>query len=345
MNTPEKLLERILVGVRLDPFFQPTEGQTYSHADEMSRLLHAVRALAHKTGASVLLVSICEANSLSVATMAPWLPILNWRNLRLEAITQLARKEALANSRRQLEAMAKDIGEGIATSTQVITAKYAAEGLLAEALANDASMIVLGSGVKADKYFTRGFSTPLAVMAESTVPVLVIGQRCDIDLSKARLRILIADDLREETARAMQASLDIASVLGGSDILHLHVEELSVDGVRRVLGQVVPELRSTVEWERLTSDLLLALETAFRSRLSQRIHGADERLRASGGSFRFELRRSPFVRDEIERAADEFGADLLIFGRHQKTHRRPYLVGRVTYQAMLSQRRAVLLIP
>lgn len=345
MKSSQNLIERIVVGVRLDPFFQPRDGLAYSYEDEGRRLIRAAQAIAKRSGASIRLVSICEESAFDVTSAATWTPSLSWRSLNLPEIMKAARKEACASSKRQLDALAQGASPEVEITTHVLISKFAAQGLLAEAIIQEASLILLGAGTKGDNYFTRGYSTPLAVMAETTVPTLVIGHACEADFTRPRLRVLVADDLREETARAMQGAVDWAMAVGSTDVFHVHIEELSADGVRQVLGQAVPELRSTADSTKLAADLVQALETAFRSRLAQRIQGADERLRAAGGSFRFEVRRCPYVRDEIERAADEFGADLIVFGRHQKVHRRPYLVGRVTYQAMLSQKRAVMIIP
>lgn len=339
------LTKSIVVGIRLDPFFQEEGSQLYSHADEADRVLKAAKALALKTSSSLHLVSVLEEGSIDVTSAAPWLPQYRWHDLRMDKIVQSARAAANANLQKQLSTLASTVGGACPVTTTLITARYAAVGLVSEAISAQASMILLGSGVKADSYFTRGYSTPLTVMAEASVPVLVIGQSCSIDFSKDRLRILIADDLREQTASGMATALDWASVLGGADVLHMHIEELNEQEMRRILNQTVHELRSTTDHEKLAEDLIQALDSAFRERLRQRIQGAEERLQKSGGTFRFELRRCGMVRDELERAADEFHADIIVFGRHQKVYRRPFLVGRVTYQAMLSQKRGVMVIP
>jgi nucleotide-binding universal stress UspA family protein len=111
------------------------------------------------------------------------------------------------------------------------------------------------------------------------------------------------------------------------------------------LAQTIPELRTTADHNKLAEDMIKALENSFLERLKQRVQGAEERLQKAGGTFHFEVRRCGDVRDELERSADQFDADIVVFSRHQKIHRRPFLVGRVTYQAMLSQKRGVMVVP
>lgn len=338
--------KKIVVGLRLDPFFQAEGSPGYSCAEEANQLLVAAVALAVKSGAQLHLVTVLEEGALDITAAAPWLPQYHWRDMRLDTIKEASQKLAVANFEKQLSALAAAFRGPCEITTRLVSAQYAALGIMAEAVSTQATMIVLGAGVKADKYFTRGYSTPLAVMSESPVPVLVIGRNCTRDFTHDRIRILIADDLREHTAHAMASALDwAASLKNAADVLQVHIEEMSEKDMRRLLGQTATEMRSTADHAKLADDLVKALDQAFYERLKQRVQGAEERLKQSGGTFRFELKRCENVREELERVADAFGADMIVFGRHQKVYRRPFLVGRVTYQAMLSQNRGVMLIP
>lgn len=336
----------ILVGIKADPFFDKNAVSTKPDADETTVLINAAQAFAKRTNASICLFSVLEENFLDLGGAVPWLPSINWRNMRADTLVHLARKEAQDRMLRHLDHIANDLRKnGLVVNSKVVTAKYAAEGILAESAISKPSLILVSSGMKADGYFSRGLSTPLGIMAEAQVPVMVLNSSCNADFSKSRLRILIADDLRDETSRAMSGALEWATAIGEADALHVHIEELSADQLRRILGQTALQIRSPADHEKLTTDLITSVESIFMNRLSERLARAESQLQSVGGSYRAELRRSPFVRDEIERIAGEFGADILIFGRHQKVHRRPFLVGRVTYQSMLSKQYGVLVFP
>jgi len=346
MNMADGQIRKIVVGLRLDPFFKTQNAQNYSHAAEAEQVMKTAQAMAVKAQASLHLLAVLEDGELDVMAAVPWLPAYNWRDLRMDRLLEETRKLASANVEKQLAALQSQFQGPCAISSQLVHAEFAASGLMKEATAQNASMIILGAGVKADQYFTRGYSTPLAVMSESLIPVLVIGRNCERDFSRSRLKILLADDLREQSAHAMSAAVDwAASLEGAADVHQVHIEELSEKEMRRILGQTIPELRTNADHDKLAEDMVKVLETAFAARLKDRVQGADARLQKAGGTFQFEVRRCGNVRDELERAADEFDADIVIFSRHQKIHRRPFLVGRVTYQAMLSQKRAVMVIP
>jgi nucleotide-binding universal stress UspA family protein len=311
----------------------------------MRNLFHVAGVMARALGAPLHLVAVWETKLVDMARAFQRLPHVDWQHLQLDALTQSIRHKIQESCDLQLEKISRQIAPGIEISRQVVNAKYPAQGILAEAEAHDASLIVLGAGTKADNYFTKGFSTALTTMADSVVPVLVVGPQCRTDFSKVDLRVLLADDLRDSTAHSMKKAAQWIIELNAGNLLHLHVEELSLDRVKQVLGTATAELRSTVEWEKLSSDLMHALDVSMRESLQGRIPEVKAFIEGKGGTLRTEVRRCAHVRDEIERAADEFGADLIIFARHQKVHQRPYMVGRVTYQAMLSQKRAIMVIP
>jgi nucleotide-binding universal stress UspA family protein len=346
MAMTESESKPILVGIKEDPFFDKNAVSTQSDADETAVLIIAAQAFAKRLNANLCLLSVLEENFLDLGGAVPWLPSINWRNMRADTLVHLARQEAQDRMQGHLDHFADDLRKrGLAVNSKIVTAKYAAEGVLAEAAISKPGLIMVSSGMKADGYFTRGISTPLGIMAEAQVPVMVLNSSCKADFSKSRLRILIADDLRDETSRAMSGALEWAITLGEVDALHAHIEELTADQLRRILGQTALQIRSPADHEKLATDLIRSVETIFMNRLSERLPHAESQLKIAGGSYRSELRRSPFVRDEIERIAVEFGADILIFGRHQKVHRRPFLVGRVTYQSMLSKQYGVLVFP
>jgi len=338
--------KKIVVGLRLDPFFKAEDAEKYSYSAEANQVVKGARDLAAKTEASLHLITVLEDNAVDLTASTPWIPSFKWKDTQMERLVEDTSKLAVESLNKQLTALQSSFQGACELSTQLVRAEYAASGILKEAVSQKASLIVLGAGVKADKYFTRGYSTPLTVMSESLIPVLVIGRSCTRDFSKSKLRLLLADDLREQSAPAMVSALDwAASLQGAADVKQVHIEELSEQQMRRVLSQTVPELRSTADHGKLVEDMIKALEKSFAERLKQRVQGAEERLQKAGGAFHFEVRRCSDVRNELETAADEFDADIVVFSRHQKIHRRPFLVGRVTYQAMLSQKRGVMVIP
>lgn len=335
----------VLIALRFDPFHE-TQGEcSFSYEEENTKILSIGLAIAYRSRCKARLISVYEPGSLKLTATAPWLTIIPSQRLRLEMINNTVRREACANLSRQLSSIASSASTSVSISTHLVVAATAAQGIIAESIASKSTMIVTGAGTKADRYLTRGFSTPLAVMADSSVPVAVVGIDCDTSFETQALPVLICDDLREETGPAMRRALEWTSTVGPVDLLHLHVEERSADEMRRILANVAHEMLSPVDPMKLTADLMQALDDAFRARIASRLGDIADGVTSAGGAYKYVLRRSPYVRDEIERMANEHSAAVIIFGRHEKVHRRPYLIGRITYQSMLSQKHLVVVVP
>lgn len=340
-NAPEK---KILVCLKLS-LSSDSDAENKADTGENAKLIKAAKNLSHRIGAQLRLLSVCEPNNIDEITGTPWQPMFHWQEKWLASAIYEQKREEMEVAKRQLDKLAAKFDLGDKTETHVVSAFHASQGILADAVANGASLILLNAGFKADAYFTRGYSTPLAVMANAMLPVLVVGQACPIDFSEPRLRIMVADDLREATARAMQKSTEWASNLGSCDVCHVHIEELSQADLKRLVIKGVSKLRTNADSQAIASELIDSIEESFKKLVAERSAGAEEQLKKSNSTFRFELRRGPHVREEIERLAEEFHAGLLVFGRHQKLHYQPLQIGRVAYQTMLSQKYAVMILP
>ena len=79
--------------------------------------------------------------------------------------------------------------------------------------------------------------------------------------------------------------------------------------------------------------------------MGERSPAHSELLGTRGGTYRIEILTGPDPLEEIESAADRLTADILVFGRHQMIHRTPFRLGHIPYQAMLRQKRAVMVVP
>lgn len=99
METPRKLDETIVVGIVLDRFFRSEDAEQ--------------------------LVEMAKAFQL--------LPDFDWQRTKLESLLKDARLKIQETCERQLAKTSDDIGHDIKITRVVSTAKYAAQGILAEA--------------------------------------------------------------------------------------------------------------------------------------------------------------------------------------------------------------------
>jgi nucleotide-binding universal stress UspA family protein len=310
---------------------------------EMRNLVKTAVSIAQRLDASLRLVHVCETSPIDDITGIPWQPAYRWQKRWLESVFFEYRKEQMAEAEKQLQSFALASGVPEDVEINAIAAAYPYQGILADAVASNAALILIGAGTKTSDYMTKGFATPLAVMADATVPVMVVGSKCHTDFSKPTLKVLLADDLREQTAEGVQKGLDWASRFGAAEILHLHVTK--THEFKDMLNKCLPFLRRDTEGETMATQSVHDFETGVLQRLKDRTMDFNEGKVDADKLVKHQICEGKDQSLEIDRAAESFGADILMFGRFHKTHRRPFMVGRTTYEALLTEKRAVMVFP
>jgi nucleotide-binding universal stress UspA family protein len=194
----------------------------------------------------------------------------------------------------------------------------------------------------------RPLSNAVGLMAQMPVPVLTLPEDaaaverlCDVGAT-----LLVADDLTPQSEPALGAAVRLAAACRARELVVAHV-------VRRAHGGAVAQYFATYAHALGTDPRYLDVETdgspaeAERRALIERL---TKRLRAAGADdvqgltvgWRL-LEGEPVAALAAEAAG--LDADLVVFGRHRLLHRRWPPLGRVTYEAMLSLRRPVMVVP
>src|SRR5690606_35329942 len=148
-------------------------------------------------------------------------------------------------------------------------------------------------------------------------------------LSKKRLRMLIADDLSDDGQDVVMSALDIARALGDTDVLHIHACSLSDENIKEWINNLAPTARE----QRNAAEISLAIRHSQDEILKLRAPARLPLLEARGGTYRYEVVSGDLI-EQITKSADEFVADILIFGRHRPLHRKSFSIGRVPLYAM-----------
>jgi nucleotide-binding universal stress UspA family protein len=217
------------------------------------------------------------------------------------------------------------------------------ETILADAVSNRARLIVVGRAAPSYERVPKSWSTVLRLVASAPVPVVVADPQRDPSRLDRRLKMLIADDLALGGEDTALVGLDLARALGGVDILHLHVNPVTMQTVHEAL-------RDLAARDPNAAASFVAGELVERSR--QRLSGVLEE-RASARLPLLESRGCTYQAAvasgdallEIEREAAAFGADLLIFGRHRTASNSPDILGKIPHASMLREGRIVVVVP
>lgn len=295
--------------------------------DQTPAVVETALSLARKTGAAVRLLNVVEQPAYDMIGMeVPGFYVLP---AVIQEATDALRKERQDKMAKLVKDLRASLDlEGLVVEGDCIRAT------VAEATRLRANVIVTGSHAEAYRFLPRSFSTALSLMAEAPVPVLVVSGK-PVDFEKDGMRLLVADDLRESTREAVRRAYELAAALPGARVRQTHVH----GDFREILRDTWREHASKVP-----ENLWVAEHEARRAAMNQQGAPFRKKAEAAGAAIELDI-RSGDVGPELEAAIDDFQPTVLVFGRHETLRARPFLVGRMTFKAMLRPQLAVLVVP
>ena len=237
---------------------------------------------------------------------------------------RLGREKAVERLKAEVTQVVESVN-GVNIVGTVIQASEAAEALMAEAVANSADLIIVGTTQDSYRFTLNGFSTALSLLATSPKPVLVIPQGATVPFSGTRSCFCVADDLKHAESEVIRYAISLAARLQPCDLRHIHV------------------LEETPIWSHLKnvkrSDAEQACEDELRRRSSHFLHLLNEDSRYDSEII------TGSVREALRDRAITLAPDLIAFGRHELFSMRHFRIGKIPASAMLEFKLPVLLVP
>jgi nucleotide-binding universal stress UspA family protein len=303
----------------------------------MNPSLRAAVQLCKRTGMRLRLVSAIEASQVKNLRYAP---------KEMFDFTAISRSES-AELKAQVEDDLRSIANNLELEQRVeisVVIGKPAQVILSDAVVNGATMIVTGAAAASHRFVPKGLSTALMLMADSPIPVLVVKNNCEVNLSRKGLKLFVADDLSESCERAVLVGFDLATALGQTDLYHVYANAMTFEDFIRNLKKLreinkvdsKADFGSTELWEETTRILY--------EKLKLRAPGRNQFLETAGGHYWPEIRDGD-IETSLEKSIDTAAPDILVFGRLQSFHRRPFTIGQVPFHFMLSTDRALLIVP
>lgn len=260
-------------------------------------------------------------------------------------IVRQAEEKRLKEAQETLEYTVKNIQGKIPLSTHVLSAN-AADGIRSDALTSRASLVVCSIKPMSHRFIPQGFSTALAMMAQSTIPIMVIPEEKNIRFTQDRLTILICDDLTETSAEAVTTAAEFAGSLQNCNLVHLHVHP---EPTHKLVEWAV-QISQMSQTKDLTYGFPIRQETiveeteqAIRKKLTERLLVPAYLLEQSKVSYEQKTKFGS-VFEEITSVVKSIKPDLIVFGRHYFVHKHPVSIGKVPFYAMLSLDTPVMVI-
>lgn len=307
--------------------------------DQLPSLVDAAMGLARRFEAPLSLVNVyAEPQPLLGVAAQPGYAALS-RALTLDS------EAALARQREQMRALVEKVRDPLEARGQVVLGTPA-QGVLAEAAAHNARLVVTACNPGSYSMVPRGFSVALTLMATSDVPVLALSDKSQLVFpANRRFRIMVCDDLEPGSLDAVHTAYAWAAQLGDVELTHLHVH----GDLREVLQDYWADIAARTPYLRdhfaTPEELWVAHEKERKAALAARAGKAAEQAAAAGVHVSHQCRFANDVREELSLATEEFAPDLIVFGRHKILKTKPYLLGRVPLKAMIDFGRPVLVVP
>lgn len=305
--------------------------------DLSTELLKAADSLAKKISGSVHAVHVCEPTNPIAWSYA------TGGGFGLENVALMIEEQQLDAAKGKMKDLMKHIDPAGKYSSQILTGNPA-QMVSAEAMARGAALIVTGASPGSHRFIPKGLSTALSLMGHSDIPVMVMTKDSKFDLEHQPFRILVADDLRENSVPALRLVVALSKIAANSEILQVHVNGLT----RETLTSGLETAAATSHSAPITS---ATAEEVFSIMMKNIESKMEDRLRAAAGTMPAKAVAAKkmvctgSVTDELQKVLGTFPADVVVYGRHQTFHHKPFSVGQVPFYSVLALRRPVIVAP
>ena len=322
----KKFENKILVGTVFDDHWEDCIPQLTEFAkatNSQIRLAHVIRPIEyHRTIASHYYESI------------------NYETLNLEETFEKDFREKLAKLQK------KFVEQDVPCDTKILWGPTAGS-LMAEAKSWGASMIVAKLRSSPKQYMPYSLSTIINLMTFSEVPVMTLPHEGELDLSKKDPKILIADNLREETENIVKIAVNFGNMIGPSHFVHFHVHNQAKQEILRLGDTILNamlENKAKDKTDFVPDKLLKDIEADINSKFEKRYDVAAADI-AHGKHHYIQETVYNNVREALEEKVKDYGPDFIIFGKHHTLHAKPMAIGKIPFYTMLNFDIPTLTIP
>lgn len=162
-------------------------------------------------------------------------------------------------------------------------------------------------------------------------------------LPAEKLRILVGDDLRDATDRAVSTAFEFGASSRGS-VLELFIDTMNAEVFADYIRSAIRLAHARGETMASAEEIQEMILKNWRDKLSGRCLTGKRKLQSSGGAFE-EVIATGKIAEVLEAKITAFKPDLLVFGRHRGIHTEFSQLGQLTLFAMLALHRPILIVP
>ena len=317
--------------------------------EQAPRLLELAKKISERTGLGIRLVHVIEPTLREVypGTLDITGAIRDAAEEIDEANTREARERLFQYERDYFQGSPQKspTESGRGTVERTVLMGMTADAIIAEATLNNAALILCGAGSKHSHYVPVGFSTALSLMTGAPCPVMVQGINCTHDLKGSRMKLMIADDLSPAGLDAVMTGLDMARALGRTDVLHMTVGPTSQNWFLALKGRLTSQDKDKSQAQIDAHELLTGVTAKLDTKLRERAPEHVALLPTRESNYKTLVVHGRDTAEEVARASKDFGADIVVYGRHRAFHREPWALGKIAWHEMMAGERLLLVAP
>lgn len=229
--------------------------------------------------------------------------------------------------------------------TSEIKPGLAPQLLEAEAISSNASLIILGAHRSRYSMLPNMFSTALELTASSPVSTMVIPTGCKNHWLSDSWKLLVADDLRHHSWPAIHLAGDICTNAKGFEFHHFHAHQMSKEEIKETAESIM-ELMATenLEFDQTFNQetYLAEIQTGIETDMKGRMGAIKNILENTGGRYHEHIRFGK-VQGCLEEAIKEVAPHIIVLGRHEAFHRKPFGLGKLPFYALLTSETPVII--
>lgn len=306
--------------------------------DLSAHLLSAAAELATQIDGSVHAVHVCELTNPVAWSYA------TGGGFGLENLATMVEDQQVETAREKMRNFIKQMETPTKFTSEVLTGNPA-QIIAAEATAKNATLILTGANPGSHRFIPKGLSTALSLMGHANTPVMVMAAGCKLNFSKEPFRILVADDLRETSLPALKLVTALAAMIPTAEIMQVHVNGLTRDTLISGLETAAATSHSAPITIGTVEEIFTMMMHNIESKMEERMNSVTSKsLSRTSPDIRRTVRTGP-VNEEMQKVLADYPADLLVYGRHQTFHHKPFSVGQVPFHSILSLHRPVVITP
>jgi nucleotide-binding universal stress UspA family protein len=301
---------KVVVGINFDEF-----------TDEF---VESVEGFARATKSKLTLVHVWEPHN--YYTPLSTAPYTNLGSVMFES-----EKEDLEKRMERLVPRFKDL----LVTTKVMSG-YPPQILEAEAVSSDADLVVIGANKGRYSMFPNMLSTALELSSSSPKSTMIIPPGTKSHWNEGPWRVLVADDLEEHSQPAIHMGNALCGKTDSFEFHHFHAHRVG----KKMLRETADRILSFMSQKRIPFDeqfsqdnYLNQIQTEIENKMSERMGDGEIELTNLGGRYHSHIRYGK-VKDSMEEVINEVFPHMIILGRHEAFHRKPFGIGKLPFHAL-----------